>query len=115
MNAEKNDSFVWYKIDIDQILSASKECLSLIKTKKRPAGATALSPLEGMLVAVQSASLRRYDPDQVPRIVSPAAKLSVNFYSPSNGTDVLRHAERKTHAMTRCIFSRYRLSDSVEY
>ena len=95
MNAEKNDSFVWYKIDIDQILSASKECLSLIKTKKRPAGATALSPLEGMLVAVQSASLRRYDPDQVPRVVSPAAKLSVIFYSPSGGTGVLKHSEPK--------------------
>ena len=63
------------------------------KTKKRPAGATALYPMSGVLVAVQSASLRRYDPDQVPRVVSPAAKLSVNFYSPSGGTDVLKHAE----------------------
>ena len=70
MNAEKIDLF-WYKSGIDQILTASRQVLSLLKTKKRPAGATALSPLEGMLVAVQSASLRRHDPDQVPRVVSP--------------------------------------------
>ena len=60
------------------------------KTKKRPAGATALYPMSGVLVAVQSASLRRYDPDQVPRVVSLAAKLSVIFYSPSGGTDVFK-------------------------
>ena len=68
------------------------------QNKKAPGWCTALSPLEGMLVAVQSASLRRYDPDQVPRVVSPAAKLSVIFYSPSGGTGVLKSsAPEKSH------------------
>ena len=67
-----------YMIFLFGIKSASADFISgpisfcvSIKTKKRPAGATALYPMSGVLVAVQSASLRRYDPDQVPRVVSP--------------------------------------------